>query len=71
MFKIETGKRIPPPKTTNKYPFKEMAVGDSFLIPCKGINEVKKAQVNVHGSARKIRIATRKEDGGLRVWRTE
>jgi len=69
MFAIE--KNIPhyKPRTTNKYPWREMKVGDSFFVPDSAIS------TNFHNLARSsgIKISARKveQDGvaGYRVWR--
>ncbi len=64
-------------KKIPKFPFSDMEIGDSFLIPCK------REEVNLWRSRFNItalryrqtnrsmfkKFATRVVDGGLRIWR--
>lgn len=59
-----------------KYPFATMEVGDSFHMPAKDHAEVSNARARISASAKTFRksrpdvvFATRKVDGGIRVWR--
>lgn len=76
-FKIEKGIPIPTHKKI-KYPFDEMEVGDSFLIEC--INDPRKKKhiqsyvasvLNRYNKQEQktMKIKTRREKEGLRVWR--
>lgn len=76
-FKIE--KSVPVPMARSKvsdYPFDEMNVGDSFLIPTDE-KDKRIIQSRVSGSAvakaykTKMKFSTRCVDGGVRVWRVE
>ena len=72
MFQIEKGIEIPA-RTRNtepKYPFKQMAVGDSFFVPCTE-EDSKKVRNSISSSAwsAKVKHVTRIAEGGLRVWR--
>lgn len=79
-FQLEAD--VPVPKGTqgrkSKYPFGEMAVNDSFLVPL-GDKAVKNVRANVLSSAFRYRkqvdenfhVITRIEDDGVRVWRKE
>lgn len=79
MFEIE--KNVPiPPKSRNerdsKYPLRQMAAGDSFLIAIPDgapKEQYARAQQSVqsYASRWKVKVTTRKVDGGVRVWRTE
>ena len=84
MFKIE--KNIPlPPRAGDgappKYPFLEMEVGDSFVIPAddpafrtrQGGGRVHPAQnCFAYYAKRGLKFASRSQpDGSMRVWRTE
>lgn len=67
-FRIE--KNIPaPPNRRSKYPFADMEVGDSFMIPGAATS----AKIGSSISYRCIRYGekyrTSAVDGGLRVWR--
>ncbi len=67
MIKID--KNIPPPPTRVRYPIANMEVGDSFLIPnCLhgSISGRIAYSMKKHGYT----FRTKKEGGGVRVWRT-
>jgi len=67
-FKVE--RDIPPPPSRSKYPFGEMEVGDSFLVPgIKTSAEISSA-VNYRKSRYGENYICRAVDGGVRVWRT-
>lgn len=84
MFEIERGIPIPRkgrgPSTEyqGRYPFRDMAIGDSFVVPC-GEPFQHITQISVHNSAKAysarwspddpVRIATAGEPNGVRVWR--
>ena len=70
MLKIEKGVPIPLGKTKRIYPLKEMEVGDSIFIPSDGFINIC-ARVNPQAKKLGIKVATRKVEGGYRVWRTE
>ena len=89
MYEIEKGVPLVPhgesnkgPKDKKKYPFRDLEVGDSFLIPLTGNetpHEVLKTRRHAisafHGAKsngkipKTSRIVTRLVDQGLRVWR--
>ena len=68
-LKIDKG--IPPPperRRRNKYPFRDLDPGDSFFVP----DTAAKTMGSSVSHARKrygIRLVTRTENGGVRVWR--
>lgn len=69
---ITVEKKVPLPgasPTAPKYPWKKMAVNDSFLAP----TDVSEASFRAHASnaARRhgIRVTVRRTSEGLRVWR--
>jgi hypothetical protein len=68
---IQIDKDVPMPKEVryNKYPWLEMAVGDSFFIP----DGTKNYPSRVAGYATKRhapkRFTARRVEGGTRVWR--
>jgi hypothetical protein len=68
MFTIE--KNIPL-SSRKAYPFEQMEVGDSFLIPCTDPKKISYIRAQINNSKKvypdKV-ISTRKEEGGLRVW---
>jgi hypothetical protein len=78
-FKIEQG--VPAPCTASnlrqgrklKYPFADLKVGDSFLVPetkdvRKRADQVKSV-ASSFGRRHGVKLATQVVDGGIRVWR--
>lgn len=59
-----------------RFPFNKMKVGDSFLVPKKDQEPIS-VQLSIYSAVNsynkhhgtKLRMATRKQDGGVRVWR--
>lgn len=78
-FTIEKG--IPPPedkpKTRNKYPFKEMEIGDSFFVQTSDDEDERTVRNKIGTAARGakwrtgMKFVTRAVEGGVRVWRVE
>jgi hypothetical protein len=80
-FKIEKG--IPlcrPSSKSNKYPFDQMEVGDSFFVPHAEAKSARMAALTRNaGQYKKLpkyvtvqrHFVTRTVDGGMRIWRTE
>lgn len=77
MYEIE--KNIPlmgARKSVLKYPFQDMEIGDSFFIP-KGATKHVSASVQSCIKAynkyynKDIKVVTRREETGVRVWRIE
>ena len=69
---IEIEKNVPFPlflrKTNKKYPFAEMKVGDSFVIPPRPKTHILQGYAKTFG----IKIAIRRQpNGSYRVWRIE
>lgn len=68
MSEIKIDKGIPVPLTLkSKYPFKAMAIGDSFFI------EDRSQRSNMYLYAKRIgiKVTVREEGSGARVWRVE
>ena len=78
---------IPIPDQTSgrqsKYPLREMAIGDSFFVPCKG-HEISKVQASIRSASRNVnesrKFITRRVEGrkagqefyeGVRCWRVQ
>jgi hypothetical protein len=61
---------IPPEKKRNVYPYKDMEIGESFFVPTGKIQIVCNANYRTGKQLGKKFIA-RKEEEGVRVWRTE
>ena len=76
---IKVDKNITKPKSGSgsmvaiKYPFGEMAEGDSFFVPEEGDKKSQRARIAsascVFGKRHKMKFSLRKVYGGLRVWR--
>lgn len=68
-------KNIPMAKTRaqrqRKYPIREMKVGDSFLVPEKDVIKNLSQSVRNVAAEHGHKIAVRKVDGGVRVWRVK
>lgn len=78
MYEIEKGIDYPENWCARKYPFAEMEIGDSFLVPIEEIKNRSAEYVrnSILGSARQKRMPgkkfrTRKLEEGIRVWRIE
>ena len=76
MLKVDKNIPIPLPrgKRTSIYPFKEMEVGDSFLVPSSEIEERRRIARSVYSSAHKhrpSRFVVRHTNEGIRVWKVE
>ena len=67
MFKIEKGIQVPGNNQT-KYPFRDMDVGDSFVVPSELRTRVavRARQWGVHNNKK---FTVRKTDGVIRVFR--
>lgn len=74
MIEIEKGVPLPDKHVRWKYPFVDMAVGDSFFVPNKDTSQVsamcKRAAARSGG---RFTSAKAEKDGrsGVRVWRME
>jgi len=76
-YKIEKG--VPMERKRNnvvRFPFDKMKIGDSFFVPEKdqapfyvqaSVYSAANSYNRFHGT--KLRMSTRKEKGGVRVWR--
>ena len=65
VYKVEKG--VPcPGRHGIKYPFREMAVGDSFFVPNGERNSIGVSAVKILG---KGNFTIRSVDGGVRAWR--
>ena len=70
MFQIETGITLPSRKKNPTIEtLKVLKVGESFIIPEPAHNSI--AYARIWSSQNGIKIATRKCDAGIRVWRLE
>ena len=67
---IEKNIPIPEERRRNIYPYKQMDVGESFLVPEASIQIVCNNNYRV-GKLTGMRFIARREGVGVRVWRTE
>lgn len=75
MFKVEKNIPIKARKHgAKKYPFSEMAIGDSFFVPLSEYTNTGSARSSLYTAARRegVKITVRNTYcGNLRVWRIE
>ena len=76
MFKIEKDIELPPQRWGRghvKYPFEDLEIGDSFLVPCTEdeMKKIAKRLPVLYGRHKPKRFATRTMVDGVRCWRTE
>jgi hypothetical protein len=71
-YRIEKDIPIPPQKRRSRYPFEDMAVGDSFIVPVSKRNSlagsISRFQNFIDSSKE---FTYRQMDDGYRVWRTK
>lgn len=69
-FKIDRNYAMPIRTSSIEYPFNDMEVGDSFFVASES-RKIDSLRGRISSAARMkgIKVATRKIDGGLRVWR--
>jgi hypothetical protein len=53
----------------NKYPWRELAVGDSFFVPCVSTQTLSNAAHQISRRHHELKFICRTEAGGVRVWR--
>lgn len=69
MINLVVEKSVPVPAGKKRYPYKEMDIGDSFLVDGGKIQTV--CNANYRASKRLgMTFMARKEGEGVRVWRT-
>ena len=69
MISVEINKDVPLPPPRRRYPYGEMEVGESFLIAQGNLQVVCNANYRA-GKRLGRRFIARREEGGVRVWRT-
>jgi hypothetical protein len=66
---MESGVQMPKPRVVYAYPYEDMDVGDSFVVPLEARAKVLNA--NYRAGKRLGRVFTAKTEGEqVRVWRT-
>lgn len=69
-YGIESGVPVPPPGTrVRKYPFRYMAVGDSFVIKPDDVGLVRKSAYGYAMRNRTVLRVTQTASGEWRCWR--
>ncbi len=71
MIKIEKNIQVPHeyPRTSHKYPFSEMEIGDSFII--KSNHRLVAAAAVMYAKRNNMKFSVRKFEGGWRCWRVK
>lgn len=78
MIKIDKGIPIPLFKSSRRYPFTDMEIGDSFIVECDR-TDCKKVMAAVSGAGRLFRNRMKSNakftvkivENGIRCWRVE
>ena len=81
-FTVEKNKPVPQSGSGGpKYPWPKMEIGDSFLVPAKGLDEMEQVQRSLFVSgngwcnrnAPHLKVVTRRDHSvpGVRVWLVE
>lgn len=68
-IKRESGYAIPPARVVYAYPYDEMEVGDSFVVPVASRARVLNANYRAGKRLQRVFIA-RTEGDQIRIWRT-
>ena len=66
---MEVQKDVPIPEARKRYPYRDMDIGDSFFVDAGGIQNVCNQNYRM-GKKLGMSFIARKENGGVRVWRT-
>ncbi len=69
-YKIEKGIPVPEMGEASKYPFSQMEIGDSFLIPNKKTSQTG-YMTNKYALKYGRKFVSRQVGNDVRVWRTE
>ena len=68
-IKRESGYAIPPARVVYAYPYDEMEIGDSFVVPVASRARVLNANYRAGKRLQRVFIA-RTEGDQIRIWRT-
>ena len=66
----EVGVRMPTPRVVYAYPYEEMEVGDSFVVPVSARGKVLNANYRA-GKRLGMKFVARTEGDVVRVWRVQ
>jgi len=70
-MKIETDVPVPVATRSRKYPFLDMAVGDSVVFEGEEVNGKAYRAAMSTGTRHEMRFVARREGEALRIWRAE
>lgn len=68
-IKIEKGIKGPATRMAGKYPFKDMEIGDSFLVPFESEMTIRTRAYHFGGTNPGFKFTVRKVQNGIRCWR--
>ena len=68
---IETDVPVPVSTRSRKYPFLDMAIGDSVVFEGQQVNGKAYRAAMSTGTRHGMRFVARREDEALRIWRSE
>jgi hypothetical protein len=73
MYEVERGIEMPVIRQSAKYPFKDLAVGDSFFVPEAELVNSKRMHSTAYNYGKRYgrKFVARRVEGGVRVWRQE
>lgn len=69
MISLDVQKDVPVPVPRKRYPYASMEIGDSFFVEGGGIQNICNQNYRT-GKKLGMSFIARKEEGGIRVWRT-
>jgi hypothetical protein len=69
-LKIEKGVPLPSYSLAASIPFDEMEVRDSIFVPCEPGSKAVNVAAARYGRKTGKSFTTRREEGGVRIWRT-
>jgi len=70
-IEIETDVPVPVSTRSRKYPFLDMAVGDSVVFDGEGVNGKAYRSALSTGTRHNLKFVARRENEALRIWRTK
>ena len=70
MVNVEISRDVPVPPPKRRYPYREMEVGESFLVTDGVLQVVCNNNYRVSKTTG-MKFIARREGNGVRVWRTE
>lgn len=73
MYEIDDNVEIPPKRnrSTKKYPWAEMKIGQSFFVPNKSQASLSATAIGYSYRHPGLKFTTAKENDGVRCWRIE